>query len=80
MSTDDQSPVAKGTAESSTRRRKVIATLVLIPIGVVLVFSLWLASEAGELPWQTDPTRIPITPFANLPTVEPAAATPSPRE
>ncbi len=80
MSTDHQSSNVNGSENSSTTRRKIIATLVLIPIGVVLVFSLWLANEAGELPWQTDPTRIPITPFANLPTVEPAAATPSPQD
>ena len=63
---------------SNSNRRKIIATLVLIPIGLVLAFSLYLASTAGELPWQTDPTRIPITPFANLPTTQPASGTPSP--
>jgi hypothetical protein len=28
---------------------------------------MYLASVAGELPWQEDPTRIPITPFADIP-------------
>lgn len=59
-----------------SRRRAIIATLVLIPIGIVLFFSLYLADQAGELPWQTDPTRIPVTPFANLPTMP--AGTPEP--
>jgi hypothetical protein len=58
-----------------SRRRAVIATLVLIPIGVVLFFALYLANEAGELPWQEDPTRIPVTPFANLPTAPAASPT-----
>lgn len=66
------------TTTSTSTRRKIIATLVLIPIGLVLAFSLYLASTAGELPWQTDPTRIPVTPFANLPTTVPASGTPSP--
>jgi hypothetical protein len=59
-----------------TTRRAIVAALVLIPIGIVLAFSLYLADTAGELPWQTDPTRIPVTPFANLPTAVPAASTP----
>ena len=46
-----------------------MATLILIPLALVLGFSLYLANTAGELPWQSDPTRIPVTPFANLPTV-----------
>lgn len=58
----------------NSRKRKIIATLVLIPIGIVLFVSLYLADQEGELPWQTDPTRIPATPFANLPTMP--AATP----
>ena len=59
-----------------SRKRAIIATLVLIPIALVLFFSLYLANTAGELPWQTDPTRIPVTPFANLPTAP--AITPTP--
>lgn len=55
-------------------RRWVMATLILIPLAIVLGFSLYLANTAGELPWQTDPTRIPVTPFANLPTVAPTAS------
>lgn len=59
-----------------SRKRAIVATLLLIPIGIVLFFALYLADTAGELPWQTDPTRIPVTPFANLPTVPPGTPTP----
>ena len=59
---------------------RTIATLVLIPIGLVILFSLYLANTAGELPWQTDPTRVPVTPFANLPTTVPAAGTATPQQ
>jgi hypothetical protein len=68
----------EGNRTTTSTRRKIIATLVLIPIGLVILFSLYLANTAGELPWQTDPTRIPITPFANLPTSVPDAGTPTP--
>lgn len=30
-------------------------------------YATYLAGVAGELPWQTDPTRIPVTPFADIP-------------
>jgi len=63
---------------SRSRKRVVIATLVLIPIGLVLAFSLYLADTAGDLPWQTDPTGVPVTPFANQPPMQAASATPGP--
>ncbi len=61
--------------QNVSRRRAIIATLVLIPIALVLFFGLYLANAAGELPWQADPTRIPVTPFANLPTAPAASPT-----
>jgi hypothetical protein len=70
------------------RRRPWLAVLALVVIvGALLVgsFGIYLASTAGRLPWQEDPTRIPITPFAGIPgfggssaTPTEAAATPSP--
>jgi hypothetical protein len=42
----------------------VVFVLAVIAIGA---FGTYMASEAGMLPWQEDPTRIPITPFADLP-------------
>jgi hypothetical protein len=44
----------------------VLFVLAVIAIGA---FGTYIASEAGMLPWQEDPTRIPITPFADLPGV-----------
>lgn len=34
---------------------------------VVGWYGFSLASDAGRLPWQEDPTRIPITPFVDIP-------------
>ena len=54
---------------SKLRRHPVIATisgLVLIGLIAVLAFGLYLASATGSLPWQTDPTLIPVpTAFTN---------------
>ncbi|MDQ4099792.1 MAG: hypothetical protein M3121_04770 [Chloroflexota bacterium] len=52
------------------RRRPWLAVLALVVIvGALLVgsFGIYLAGTAGRLPWQEDPTRIPITPFAGIP-------------
>ncbi len=51
------------------RRNRIIAVAVLVPLLVAVGFGLYLASLAGELPWQVDPTRIApgITPFAGIP-------------
>ena len=70
------------------RQRPWLAVLALVAsVGALLVgsFGIYLAGTAGRLPWQEDPTRIPITPFADIPgfgepTATPTepAATPSP--
>jgi hypothetical protein len=39
-------------------------------------FGIWLAGEAGRLPWQAEPTRIAVTPFAGIP----GFGTPTPTE
>ncbi len=56
--------------------------LLLAAVAVTLVvggYGMYLASLAGELPWQAEPTRIPITPFADIPGFgPPAAATSTP--
>ncbi len=46
---------------------KIIAGLSLAAAVVVVGFAIYLASLTGSLPWQTDPTRIAITPFADIP-------------
>jgi hypothetical protein len=73
------------------RRRwaQVLAVVVLVPLIAVVGFGIYLASLAGDLPWQTDPTRVAvgITPFADIPgftaptqapALDAAAATSSP--
>jgi hypothetical protein len=63
-------------AEQRRRRTLVIALIVLVPLLILAAWSLSLAGSAGFLPWQPEPTRIPITPFADLPGV--GAGTPVP--
>ena len=54
-------------AEHRRRRTLVIAVIVLVPLLILAAWGLSLAGSAGVLPWQPEPTRIPITPFADLP-------------
>ncbi len=54
-------------AEQRRRRALVIAVIVLVPLLILAAWGLSLAGSAGVLPWQPEPTRIPITPFADLP-------------
>jgi hypothetical protein len=63
-------------AEQRRRRTLAIAVIVLVPLLILAAWGLALAGSAGFLPWQPEPTRIPITPFADLP--GPAAGTPVP--
>jgi hypothetical protein len=53
-------------ADRRRRRTLVIAVIVLVPLLILAVWGLSLAGSAGFLPWQPEPTRIPITPFADL--------------
>jgi hypothetical protein len=52
--------------------------VIAIPAVVVIGFGIYIASLAGELPWQSDPTRVPITPFAGIPGFTPPTPVPSP--
>jgi hypothetical protein len=61
-------------AERRRRRNLIIAVVVLVPVIILAAWAVFLAGSAGFLPWQPEPTRIPITPFANLP----GASTPVP--
>ena len=52
------------------RRSPVLAAALAVVLVLTLViagYGMFLASEAGRLPWQVDPTRIPVTPFADFP-------------
>jgi hypothetical protein len=55
---------------SALRRRKVriVTAFVLVPVLAALGFGFYLASLSGDLPWQTDPTRISesFEPFAGI--------------
>jgi hypothetical protein len=46
---------------------KIIAAVSVTAMVAVVGFAIYLASLTGSLPWQTDPTRIAITPFADIP-------------
>lgn len=47
--------------------RNVVIVVVTVVILILLAVALSFAGSAGVLPWQPEPTRIPITPFADLP-------------
>lgn len=62
------------------RRRPLLAVLMAAIIFftvAALSYGAFIASEAGRLPWQEEPTRIAITPFADIPGFDQPAATPS---
>ena len=56
-------------------RKGVIGIAVAIPVLVVAALVIGLLSYAHELPWQSQPTAIPVTPFANLSSPAPAGTT-----
>ncbi len=60
------------------RRRNIMIVAVLVPLLILVVVALVLGGSAGVLPWQPEPTRIPITPFADIPGFSAPAATPIP--
>jgi hypothetical protein len=50
--------------------------VVLIGLVILAVVVLFPLGSEGLLPWQPEPTRIPITPFADIPGDD--VGTPSP--
>ncbi len=54
----------------------IVSTFVLV-IVVAGIYGTWLAGSAGMLPWQPEPTRIAVTPFADIPGFSEPAATPT---
>ncbi|MHB8646454.1 MAG: YceI family protein [Thermomicrobiales bacterium] len=57
-------------------RKSIIGIGIAIPVLIVAGFALFLLGQANELPWQTQPTRIPVgTPFANVGGTAPAGTT-----
>lgn len=52
------------------RRRPLLSALLGVALLLTIViggYGLFLASDAGLLPWQPEPTLIPVTPFADFP-------------
>ena len=64
---------------NKNRRRflAAIAIVVLIPAIVIGGFGLYGLSQTDKLPWQTAPTRIPITPV-EMPSFGTLGGTPVP--
>ena len=63
------------------RRNGLLSLLVGVALLFVLVaagYGTYVAGEAGRLPWQEDPTRIPITPFADIPGFSAPTLAPTP--
>lgn len=56
-----------------------IAILILVPLIFFGGFGLYGLSQADKLPWQTQPTRIPITPV-EMPGFGTIGGTPVPTE
>ena len=55
---------------SKIRNRPLLSfasTLTAALMIVTIVYAVYVASVAGELPWQEDPTRVPVTPFEGIP-------------
>ena len=63
-------------AEQRRRRTVAIVVIVLVPLLILAAWGLALAGSTGFLPWQPEPTRIPITPFADLPGAAPGTPVP----
>lgn len=53
-------------------RPLILATLIVL--AALVVAGLLVGGQAGMLPWQPEPTRIPVAPFEGLgaPTASPA--------
>lgn len=53
--------------ETRQRRSNQIVVIALVILLILVVVVLFAVGSQGLLPWQPEPTRIPITPFADLP-------------
>lgn len=40
---------------------------ILVVMAILAIIGVWFGGQQGMLPWQPEPTRIPVTPFADLP-------------
>jgi hypothetical protein len=53
------------------------AAVALIVLIAVVSFAVYLAAATDSLPWQEDPTRIPVTPFNGIPGFTPPTPLPT---
>ena len=63
------------------RQHPVLVSVIGLALVLTLLvggYGMFLASEAGRLPWQADPTRIPVTPFSDFPGFGGTVATATP--
>lgn len=61
-----------------SHRTRIVMVVIAIPAVIIIGFGIYIASLAGALPWQSDPTRVPITPFAGIPGFTAPTPVPSP--
>ena len=54
--------------QANGRRRGIftVVAAVLVLLLILAAAGIYTAGSEGLLPWQPEPTRIPITPFADL--------------
>lgn len=45
---------------------RTVLLVILVLAVIVIAVGLFMVGSQGLLPWQPEPTRIPITPFADL--------------
>ena len=45
----------------------IMILVALVFTAAIATYGIYLADMAGKLPWQVDPTRIPVTPFSDFP-------------
>jgi hypothetical protein len=46
-------------------------------VALIGSYGIYIAGSSGMLPWQPEPTRIAVTPFAGIPGFSEPAATPT---
>ena len=56
-------------------RKGIIGIVIAIPVLIIAGFALFFLGSQNLLPGQTQPTAIPVTPFANLGSTAPAGTT-----
>ncbi len=64
MTTANPMTTTKSMSTAKKNRKWIVAIgiLILIPVFIIGGFGLYGLSQTDQLPWQTQPTRIPITP------------------